>query len=206
MTNNEEKYHKKVLIMYSQYCNTHDVNISYTNDVLLEALGTYLKNLLLRFTSITGNVDEDVIKDIDTYEKYKEAVKNVNSGNVLYDMIVLMFNYSNNIEEVPTALNNNIKTEYNDFLNETTTATFRKEGLSLKKSLESVPGAVQKYEVLYNNILSVYAALPTSCCVEQLFSFLKRANHTNSKIENVDTKISLILELRTEQSVVFAPK
>lgn len=71
MTNNEEKYHKKVLIMYSQYCNTHDVNISYTNDVLLEALGTYLKNLLLRFTSITGNVDEDVIKDIDTYEKYK---------------------------------------------------------------------------------------------------------------------------------------
>ena len=73
-----------------------------------------------------------------------------------------MFNYSNNIEEVPTALNNDIKTEYNDFLNETTTATFRKEGLSLKKSLESVPGAVQKYEVLYNNILSVYAALPTS--------------------------------------------
>ena len=69
-------------------------------------------------------------------------MKNVNSGNVLYDMIVLMFNYSNNIEEVPTALNNDIKTEYNDFLNETTTATFRKEGLSLKKSLESVPGAV----------------------------------------------------------------
>ena len=175
------------------------------DDLLAKSVRVYLTDFMQRFIDITGYESEDCSK-IETYEAFLEKFKKFNEArNPLFDLMYASMEFKkgrfvNNLPQFSDKVNQ----QYRLFV----------ELVKSRIGVEACKGkdiASVIYQLNDNNSLfelfvnfgAMKCVFPTSCSVESIFSFMKYAETTNTTIQNLDKKLTTILDIRTDREDFF---
>ena len=192
-----------VLHLYAAFCSNYEFDVEWTNDRLREAIRAELNVMLDKFTSLSGDLKGEKAKKVHEftqYKQYEDEVDKENANSILYSMIKLMNNFELRNYDIPSNLPNILKTQYIALIRDMVARNIVIP-INLIDAINLVGG--DNYEVLRKNVCAVLCVLPTSCSVESLFSFMKIADHPNLSDENLETNVSVTLELKAHDFEKF---
>ena len=192
-----------VLHLYAAFCSNYEFDVEWTNDRLREAIRAELNVMLDKFTSLSGDLKGEKAKKVHEftqYKQYEDEVDKENANSILYSMIKLMNNFELRNYDIPSNLPNILKTQYIALIRDMVARNIVIP-IKLIDAINLVGG--DNYEVLRKNVCAVLCVLPTSCSVESLFSFMKIADHPNLSDENLETNVSVTLELKAHDFEKF---
>ena len=198
----EEDFKSDTLKYYSSYCKLKSFDVRSANTIVYNSLKLYLNSLLMRFTSLTGLIEEVEVNNIHSFKEYIQKVNDVNVDSDLFSIITLIDNYSEGKFAAPANLNKDIAKDYNDLKNHLSLNSALIKG-DLFNVVEKEYKSSNQYSVLYFNLKACLCLLPTSCTVESLFSTMKNSLKVNMSDETLNSIIFSSLSLKGTSEDVF---